>query len=63
MLESEKMVKTALAKAALVDDLQNRNQDLTKQIDICQVYIGNTAIVLSYPAAFCSRMSSIVPFS
>lgn len=63
MLEAEKTVKTALAKAALVDDLQNRNQDLTKQIDICQVYIGNTAIVLSYPAAFCSRMSSIVPFS
>lgn len=55
LLEAEKTVKTALAKASLVDDLQNRNQDLTKQIDICQVYIGNTAIVLSYPAAFCSR--------
>ncbi|KAJ4801067.1 Microtubule-associated protein 70-2 [Rhynchospora pubera] len=36
LLEAEKTVKTALAKAALVDDLQNRNQDLTKQIDICQ---------------------------
>ncbi|KAJ1701432.1 hypothetical protein LUZ63_001211 [Rhynchospora breviuscula] len=36
LLEAEKTVKAALAKAALVDDLQNRNQDLTKQIDICQ---------------------------
>ncbi|MCE3049863.1 hypothetical protein HAX54_045972 [Datura stramonium] len=26
----------ALAKAALVDDLQNKNQDLMKQIEICQ---------------------------
>ncbi|KAJ3677433.1 hypothetical protein LUZ60_003157 [Juncus effusus] len=36
LLEAEKTVKTALAKAALVDDLLNKNQDLTKQIDICQ---------------------------
>jgi Microtubule-associated protein 70 len=52
LLEAEKTVKTALAKASLVDDLQNRNQDLTKQIDICQVYIGNTTIVLLCPAHF-----------
>lgn len=37
LLEAERTVQMALAKAALVDDLQNRNQDLMKQIEICQV--------------------------
>jgi predicted neuraminidase len=62
LLEVEKTVKTALAKASLVDDLQNRNKDLTKQIDICQVYIGNTAIVLLCPVPFFCRISSKCPF-
>lgn len=36
LLEAERMVQMALAKASLVDDLQNKNQDLSKQIEICQ---------------------------
>ncbi|KAL6003394.1 hypothetical protein ACLOJK_023617 [Asimina triloba] len=36
LLEAERTVETALAKASLVDDLQNKNQELMKQIEICQ---------------------------
>uniref|UniRef100_A0ACD5YTQ6 Uncharacterized protein n=1 Tax=Avena sativa TaxID=4498 RepID=A0ACD5YTQ6_AVESA len=36
LLEAERTVQTALAKAAMVDDMQNKNQDLMKQIEICQ---------------------------
>ncbi|KAK3218111.1 hypothetical protein Dsin_012081 [Dipteronia sinensis] len=36
LVEAEKTVQMALAKAALVDDLQNKNQELMKQIEICQ---------------------------
>ncbi|KAL5708434.1 hypothetical protein ACHQM5_019228 [Ranunculus cassubicifolius] len=36
LLEAERSVQIALAKASLVDDLQNKNQELMKQIEICQ---------------------------
>ncbi|XP_074582722.1 microtubule-associated protein 70-1-like [Curcuma longa] len=36
LLEAERTVQIALAKAAMVDDLQNKNQELMKQIEICQ---------------------------
>ncbi|CAK9211474.1 unnamed protein product [Sphagnum troendelagicum] len=36
LLLAERTVQTAEAKAAMVDDLQNRNQELLKQIEICQ---------------------------
>ncbi|XP_061366790.1 microtubule-associated protein 70-2-like [Gastrolobium bilobum] len=36
LLEAERTVQIALAKASLVDNLQNKNQELMKQIDICQ---------------------------
>ncbi|KAI4325613.1 hypothetical protein MLD38_030995 [Melastoma candidum] len=36
LLEAEKTIEIALAKASLVDDLQNKNQELMKQIEICQ---------------------------
>ncbi|KAG9147568.1 hypothetical protein Leryth_007362 [Lithospermum erythrorhizon] len=36
LLEAEKTVQLAMTKAALVDDLQNKNQELMKQIEICQ---------------------------
>ncbi|XP_057445534.1 microtubule-associated protein 70-2-like [Lotus japonicus] len=36
LLEAEKTVQVALAKASMVDDLQNKNQELMKQIEICQ---------------------------
>lgn len=39
LLEAERTVQMALAKASLVDDLQNKNQELMKQIEICQVMI------------------------
>ncbi|KAM0895496.1 hypothetical protein ACQ4PT_023771 [Festuca glaucescens] len=35
LLEAERTVEIAMAKAAMVDDLQNKNQDLMKQIEIC----------------------------
>ncbi|KAJ6431658.1 hypothetical protein OIU84_019025 [Salix udensis] len=34
--EAERTVEVALAKASMVDDLQNKNQELMKQIEICQ---------------------------
>lgn len=37
LLDAEKTVQSALAKASMVDDLQNKNQELMKQIEICQV--------------------------
>lgn len=37
LLEAERTVEAAEAKASQVDDLQNRNQELMKQIEICQV--------------------------
>ncbi|XP_021909708.1 microtubule-associated protein 70-2-like isoform X1 [Carica papaya] len=36
LLEAERTVEIALAKASMVDDLQNKNQELMKQIEICQ---------------------------
>ncbi|XP_017249135.1 microtubule-associated protein 70-2 isoform X1 [Daucus carota subsp. sativus] len=36
LLEAEKSVQVALTKASFVDDLQNKNQELLKQIEICQ---------------------------
>uniref|UniRef100_A0A1J3IEE4 Microtubule-associated protein 70-3 n=1 Tax=Noccaea caerulescens TaxID=107243 RepID=A0A1J3IEE4_NOCCA len=36
LLDAERTVQTALAKASMVDDLQNKNQELMKQIEICQ---------------------------
>ncbi|XP_010553646.1 PREDICTED: microtubule-associated protein 70-3-like [Tarenaya hassleriana] len=36
LLEAERTVQTAMAKASMVDDLQNKNQELMKQIEICQ---------------------------
>lgn len=37
LLEAERTVQIALAKAAMVDDMQNKNQELMKQIEICHV--------------------------
>eukprot|EP00249_Psilotum_nudum_P021692 c28209_g1_i1 orf=279-2159(+) len=36
LLDAERTVQIAETKASLVDDLQNRNQELLKQIEICQ---------------------------
>eukprot|EP00252_Welwitschia_mirabilis_P015966 TRINITY_DN3539_c0_g2_i1.p1 TRINITY_DN3539_c0_g2~~TRINITY_DN3539_c0_g2_i1.p1 ORF type:complete len:640 (-),score=171.36 TRINITY_DN3539_c0_g2_i1:415-2334(-) len=36
LLDADRTVEAALAKASMVDDLQNRNQELMKQIEICQ---------------------------
>ncbi|KAK4373378.1 hypothetical protein RND71_008762 [Anisodus tanguticus] len=36
LLDAERTVQLALAKASMVDDLQNKNQELMKQIEICQ---------------------------
>jgi len=38
LLDAERTVQIALAKASMVDDLQNKNQELMKQIEICQVF-------------------------
>ncbi|KAM3218031.1 microtubule-associated protein 70-2 [Capsicum annuum] len=36
LLDAERTVQSAVAKASMVDDLQNKNQELMKQIEICQ---------------------------
>ncbi|KAG1334166.1 Microtubule-associated protein 70-2 [Cocos nucifera] len=36
LLEAERTVQIALVKASMVHDLQNKNQELMKQIEICQ---------------------------
>ncbi|MCO5588815.1 hypothetical protein L7F22_042775 [Adiantum nelumboides] len=36
LLEAERIVQIATSKASLVDDLQNKNQELMKHIDCCQ---------------------------
>ncbi|KAK3027409.1 hypothetical protein RJ639_042088, partial [Escallonia herrerae] len=36
LLDAERTVQVALAKASMVDDVQNKNQELMKQIEICQ---------------------------
>ncbi|EPS68244.1 hypothetical protein M569_06527, partial [Genlisea aurea] len=36
LLEAERSVQIALASASMVDDLQNKNQELSKQIEICR---------------------------
>lgn len=37
LIEAERTIDAAEAKASQVDDLLNRNQELMKQIEICQV--------------------------
>jgi hypothetical protein len=46
LLVAERTVQTAEAKASMVDDLQNRNQELMKQIEICQVRSNDFAVVV-----------------
>ncbi|KAK1427032.1 hypothetical protein QVD17_15714 [Tagetes erecta] len=36
LLEADRTVEIAMAKASMVDDLQNKNQELMKQIEMCQ---------------------------
>ncbi|MCO5595022.1 hypothetical protein L7F22_049059 [Adiantum nelumboides] len=36
LIEAERIVQIATSKASLVDDLQNKNQELMKHIDCCQ---------------------------
>lgn len=44
LLEAERTIEIALAKASLVDDLQNKNQELMKQIEICQVSLSSKIV-------------------
>lgn len=46
LLEAERTVEVALVKASMVDDLQNKNQELMKQIEICQVTARSSLIFL-----------------
>lgn len=48
LLEAERTVQVALAKASMVDDLQNKNQELMKQIEICQVSARSCMIFVSF---------------
>ena len=51
LLDAERTVQVALAKASMVDDLQNKNQELMKQIEICQVFQS----FLVFPFVRCIR--------
>ena len=44
--EAERTVQVVLAKASILDDLQNKNQELMKQIEICQVYWFSTPFII-----------------
>ena len=55
LLDAEREVQLAKIKAALVDDLQNKNQELMKQNDICQV--GGLHIFLY--SLFCFFLSGL----
>lgn len=58
LVDAERTVQSALAKASMVDDLQNKNQELMKQIEICQVmFLMHDAYHLSM-----SAISSIITF-
>jgi lipid II:glycine glycyltransferase (peptidoglycan interpeptide bridge formation enzyme) len=58
LLEAERTVQMALAKASLVDDLQNKNQELMKQIEICQARNNGIFIYTSnFNTSFCCRLS------
>lgn len=50
LLEAEREVQIAKIKAALVDDLQNKNQELMKQNEINQVSLFILAFVILPPA-------------
>ncbi|CAI9287903.1 unnamed protein product [Lactuca saligna] len=39
LLDAERTMQVALGKASMVNDLQNKNQELMKQIEICQVLL------------------------
>ena len=45
LLDAERTVQSALAKASMVDDLQNKNQELMKQIEICQVSLQGSCMM------------------
>jgi hypothetical protein len=48
LLDAERTVQSALAKASMVDDLQNKNQELMKQIEICQVCLYHFFYILEH---------------
>lgn len=56
LLEAERTVQAALAKASMVDDLQNKNQELMKQIEICQVVL-TCMLFVNVPDDFSSLCS------
>ena len=59
LIEAEKTVQIALAKASMVDDLQNKNQELIKQIEICQVFAISYGVSLSKYASLNNVISYI----
>lgn len=60
LLEAERTVQVALAKASMVDDLQNKNQELMKQIEICQVLWAYT---LHFISSFLNVSEGVFYFS
>lgn len=56
LVEAERTVQIAMVKASLVDDLQNKNQELMKQIEICQVCMFSE---FSCQAMYCGFCTSI----
>jgi len=38
LLEAEKILRTALERVLIVEEVQNENFDLKRQIEICQAY-------------------------
>lgn len=61
LLEAERTVQVALAKASMVDDLQNKNQELMKQIEICQVH-GFLSVLAPLNQLWCVKMARCYAF-
>ncbi|RWW81381.1 hypothetical protein BHE74_00010243 [Ensete ventricosum] len=60
LLDAERTVQIALAKASMVDDLQNKNQELMKQIEICQDEMKTLDRELSRAKVTANRVAVVV---
>lgn len=64
LIEAERTIDAAEAKASQVDDLLNRNQELAKQIEICQVHThqhpsSEIFNLVNYSFAYCAGWSFV----
>lgn len=59
LLEVEKILKSALERTLVVEEIQNQNYELKRQIEICQVRLF---IVTFSPLCFTKEFYSVIRF-